>query len=78
MFLLILLLIATPSFACVEDCSKVLVAPARATKIILPAIPVKKPDAVKVSARVEDDETTSAVKCAVETENDVDTITCGW
>ena len=63
---------------CPEDCSKVLVAPARVVTIKEPEIVKPSPEAVKVTAVVEGDEMTSAVKCTVETENDVDTITCGW
>ena len=55
-----------------------LVAPANATKIILPGIPVKQPDSVRVSARVENDEMSSTVECTVVEEDGVNLITCGW
>jgi hypothetical protein len=47
-------------------------------KIRVPDSVKPKPDAVKVSARVEDDDMVSPVKCEVKEEDNVSIITCGF
>jgi hypothetical protein len=63
---------------CLEDCSKVLVAPARVITTIVEQPKVQKPDETQVYAYVEADDVKSPVRCKVETEGNTDTITCGW
>lgn len=54
-----------------------LVAPAKAKKIELPKpIPQPKAEAVKVAANIDYDGFVSNMKCRVESEDNIDTITC--
>lgn len=76
---------ASECIGCLEDCSKVLVSN-KVVKIRVPEIVKPKPDAVKVSARVETEDPiydfivgmVSPVKCEVKEENEVSIITCGF
>ncbi len=61
---------------CLDDCTKVLIAPARpiVREQIVKEVPKAKKDDVKVVAYVDDGENKSAVKCS----SINDTITCEW
>jgi hypothetical protein len=63
---------------CLDDCTKVLVAPARpiVREQVVKEVPKPKKDDVKVVAGIEDEETgmSSPAKCTVIN----DTITCEW